>query len=113
MPFLHRFGKGGTLRVFYAAAWRTVGFGFHKGNKGILEWSRNFCEWLDNWTFYRPYGEIRRSIDSRFVNLTHHEPFWLTTRFGSRVSLVKHAPAIVQRAVVRRSAGMVGTCRKA
>ena len=112
VPLLHRFGKGTGLRVFYAAAWRTLGFGFHKQNKGIFEWSRNFCDWLDQWTFYRPYGEIRRALDSRFVDLTHHESFWLSTRFGSRLALLKHAAPILQRALVRRWAGMVATCRK-
>jgi len=112
VPFLHRFGKGTRLRIVYAALWRTAGFGFHKGDKGILEWSRNFCDWLDKWTFYRPYSEIRRGLDSRFVEVTHHEAFWLTTRFGSRVPLINLTPSSLQRAIVRRWAGMVATCRK-
>ncbi len=112
VPFLHRFGKGTRLRVLYAAVWRFAGFGFHKGDKGIFEWSRNFCDWLDKWTYYRTYQEIRRAFDSRFVNFAHHEPLWLTTRFGSRLPLLKQAPSSVQTAIVRRWAGMVGTCRK-
>lgn len=113
VPLLHRFRKGTTrLRVVYAAAWRAAGFGFHKENKGILEWSQNFCLWLDRWTFYRPYGEIRRALDGRFVEVTHHEAFWLTTRFGARLPLLRYAPSRFQRALVRRWAGMVATCRK-
>lgn len=112
VPLMHRFRKGTRARVYYAAAWRSAGFGFHKGTKGILQWSRDFCQWLDDWTFYRPYSEIRRAFDSRFVDFSHHEPFWLTTRFGTRLPLLLHLPPALQRTVVRRWAGMVATCRK-
>jgi SAM-dependent methyltransferase len=112
VPLMHRFPKGTGLRVYYAAAWRALGFGFHKGGKSVMAWSRDFCDWLDRWTFYRSYAEIRRAFDARFVDFTHHEPFWLETRFGARVPLVKRLPAFARRALVRRWAGMVATCRK-
>jgi SAM-dependent methyltransferase len=112
VPLMHRFGKGTRLRVYYAAAWRAAGFGFHKGTKSVMTWSRDFCDWLDRWTFYRSYAEIRRGLDARFTDLTHHEAYWLATRFGSRVPMLNVLPAAAQRQVVRRWAGMVATCRK-
>ncbi|TFG92627.1 MAG: class I SAM-dependent methyltransferase [Syntrophobacterales bacterium] len=42
IPFLHWFPKGSKLRVYYAAAIRALGFGYHKEGKGVMQWSRDF-----------------------------------------------------------------------
>src|ERR1035437_5481289 len=52
VPFLHWFQKGSHVRVYYAAAFRALGFGHYKGAKSIMGWSREFCQWLDKWTHY-------------------------------------------------------------
>ena len=53
IPFLHWFPKGSDPRVYYAAACRFFGLGYHKKNKTYIQWTQDSCEWLDNWTYYR------------------------------------------------------------
>lgn len=113
IPFLHWFSKGSRARVWYAALLRGLGLGSHKGTKGVLQWSRDACEWLDAWTHYRSYAEVREMFDRRFDNFTHHEAAWLAARFPRRPWIARALPRRAQALVVRKGAGMVVTCRKA
>lgn len=92
IPFLHWFPKGSKNRVYYAAFLRLLGMGHFKGDKSILQWSRDFCEWLDQWTWYRNYRDISTAFDKCFVKLTHIEEIWLRDRLDKKAIIVGWLP---------------------
>jgi SAM-dependent methyltransferase len=102
IPFLHWFPKG-TTRVYYAALLRTLGLGAHTEGKTIMQWSRDFCEWLDQWTYYRPLSEIHEQFNRLIGPTEHAEEEWLRARFGGRFNV--GSPAL-QRFIVRKMAGL-------
>jgi SAM-dependent methyltransferase len=107
IPFLHRFPKDSRLRVWYAACLRVMGLGYHKKQKGVMAWSRDFCEWLDRWTHYRTYDVIRAAFLRQFDSIEHHESDWLLSRLGSRGGLARLLPTWARAFVVRKATGMV------
>lgn len=110
IPFLHWFPKKSYLRVYYAAAWRSFGFGYHKENKSVMNWSQYWCDWLDKWTYYRTKQEISFTYDKYFCNLVHIEDYWLKLRFGERriVAIpVTSLPISIQQLFVRKLGGLV------
>ena len=107
VPFLHWFPKGSRSRVYFAAAFRGLGFGHYKGNKSVMSWSQEFCHWLDKWTWYRSPGEIRVAFGKHFAETQPLEDYWLRARFGSRHPIVNYLPRVVQRFVVRKLGGRV------
>ena len=113
IPLLHRFPKRSAARVYYAALLRILGFGRFTENKTIMRWSRDFCEWLDEWTFYRPYPELAANFAAYFSRLEHLESDWLVTRLGPRARFVSWCPAPLQRLVVSKLSGRVFVCTKA
>lgn len=110
IPFLHRFPKGTTPRIYYALLMRAMGFGFHKKNKSRLQWARDFCGWLDKWTVYRSYDTIAQAYGKFFLPMKHIEDDWLDKRLGA---IVRPIPASLKRLFSRKMAGMVFTCTKA
>jgi SAM-dependent methyltransferase len=112
LPFLHWFPRESKLRTWYAGACRALGFGYNKDRKPIWQWSRDACRWIDEWTYYRTYKDLQKIFARGFIEFQHHEAYWLTTRFGENNPLIRRAPKSLQIAVVRKWAGMVGTCRK-
>ncbi|MDK9704685.1 MAG: class I SAM-dependent methyltransferase [Sulfuritalea sp.] len=112
VPFLHWFPKGSRSRVYYAAACRTLGLGYFKGNKSIMRWSQDFCEWLDTWTHYRTQGEIELAYKKYFCDVTHIEDYWLQQRLGRRKIIATWLPASTQKLVVRKLAGLIFVARK-
>jgi SAM-dependent methyltransferase len=112
ISFLHWFPKGSRLRVYYAAIFRILGFGYHKGNKGVMRWSKDFCDWLDKWTWYRSPAEIQSAYDKYFTATQHIEDYWLRQRVGVGKTMVNYLPATVQQLVVRKFVGLVFTSRK-
>ncbi len=113
IPFLHWFPKGSRSRVYYAAAVRTVGFGYHKGEKGVMRWSQEFCEWLDEWTHYRTRQEIDSTYHKFFCEIWHIEEYWLQRRLAGREKITAWLPPSTQRLMVRKLAGLVFVARKA
>jgi SAM-dependent methyltransferase len=113
IPYLHWFPKGSKVRIYYAAFLRALGMGHFKSGKSILHWSRNFCKWLDQWTWYRSYREIRAAFDKHFVDLTHIEDNWLQERLGQRTATIGWLPKQMRRWMVRKLAGLVFICTKA
>lgn len=103
IPFLHRFPKRSAPRVYYAAALRSLGLGYHTSGKSVMQWSSNFCAWLDNWTHYRNSDEIRAAFNRHFESTAHIEERWLERRLGRAIGL----PSSVQRFVVRKMVGLV------
>jgi SAM-dependent methyltransferase len=112
VPFLHWFLKGSRPRVYYAAAFRVFGFGYHKGNKGVVRWSEDFSIWLDKWTWYRSLAEIQSAYHKYFVEIRHIEDHWLRQRLGARKIISNCLPKIVQQYVVRKLGGLVFVSRK-
>ena len=112
IPLLHWFPKGSKNRVYYAAFLRAFGMGHHKGNKYILQWSRDFCEWIDQWTWYRSLREIHTAFEKRFVRLTHIEEQWLQIRYGQRAMIIGWLPMQIRQWVVRKVGGLVFICTK-
>lgn len=111
VPFLHRFRKGTRARVWYAAFFRGIGFGYHKKDKSVWRWSQDFCDWLDAWTHYRPYSEIRASFLRRFFEIEHYEAHWLSKRLASRAPLLERLPVGARRWFVRKMMGLVFVAR--
>lgn len=112
IPFLHWFSKGGRVRVYYAAAWRAIGIGYHKGDKSIMCWSQDFCEWLDKWTFYRTQQDIDATYNKYFCDIQHIEEYWLKLRLGRRKMIATWLPVKLQQFAVRKLSTMVFVARK-
>ena len=109
VPFLHWFPKQSTFRIYYALLWRSIGFGNFTESKSRLQWSKDFCTWLDQWTTYRSYEEIAIVYSKYFMPMQHIEDHWLENRLGS---MARPFPTPLQRLFVRKMAGMVFTCTK-
>lgn len=104
IPFLHWFPKNFNARIYYAALLRGLGFGYFKKEKTIMNWSRDFCAWLDRWTYYRSLTEIHTHFDRIFWETRHAEEDWLHARFDCRFNCI---PKSFQRMIVRKMAGLV------
>ena len=66
VPFLHRFRRGSRARLIYATAARALGTGYFTEGKSRVQWARDFCDWIDAYTCYRPRREVKRMIRERF-----------------------------------------------
>lgn len=112
IPFLHWFPKGSHPRVYYAAFLRVLGLGYFKAGKWIYQWSTDFCDWLDRWTWYRSHNEIRSAFEKYFVQIEHIEDHWLERRLHDKAFFVLWLPRGARQSFVRKMAGLVFTCRK-
>lgn len=112
IPFLHWFPKKSRARIYYAAGLRILGFGYHKGNKSVIRWSQDFCDWLDKWTYYRTQQEISSTYSKYFYDIKHIEDHWLQLRLGGRKSLVAWLPVSTRKLIVKKLGGMVFVARK-
>jgi len=106
IPFLHWFRVGGRFRVYYAAFFRTIGFGYFTKDKSIMQWSRNFCEWLDKWTHYRSRVEIENCFAVSFLRPVRLEHSWLDFRLNENI-LLRWIPVPLKFFLVRKFAGLV------
>ncbi len=107
VPFLHWFPKGSALRIHYAHLARLAGLGHHKENKRPRQWASDFCQWLDDWTYYREYPQIVATFERHLSDFNHLEVDWFHTRFG-------HAnwPAWLCRFIARKWGHMTIEARK-
>jgi SAM-dependent methyltransferase len=112
IPFLHWFPKGSRPRVYYAMSLRAMGLGYFKAGKGIHQWSADFCDWLDKWTWYRGYKEIRSAFQKYFIETQHIEDHWLEQRLQDRAFVVMWLPRSAKQIFVRTMAGLVFICSK-
>jgi SAM-dependent methyltransferase len=114
IPFLHWFPKGNSARIYYATALRACGMGQYKKDKSLMQWSSDVCEYLDRWTHYRSYDEIRAAFGRQFIDFEHIEADWLDRRLdGTRLRPLQGLlPPAVKRLVARKLAGMVFVCRR-
>jgi SAM-dependent methyltransferase len=112
IPFLHWFPKYSQPRVYYAAAWRVLGFGLLKKDKTVMQWSRDFCEYIDRWTHYRTRREIDAAFNRRFSDLRHIEDEWLRRRLGRRKNLASWLPAAIQKTAATKLGCLVSVAHK-
>lgn len=109
VPFLHWFPKRSALRIYYALAWRSMGFGYFTEGKSRVQWSKDFCDWIDRWTVYRSYTEISAAYGKYFSPMQHIEDDWLSCRLRSSPRPI---PKWLKRLFVNKMAGLVFTCVK-
>lgn len=112
IPFLHWFPKGTQGRVYYAALLRALGLGHHKGNKSVMQWSQDFCIWLDKWTWYRSNNEINKAYEKYFININHIEDIYLTKRLEKKHILFAWLPKKIMQLLVTKLGGQVFVCTK-
>jgi SAM-dependent methyltransferase len=107
VPFLHRFAKGTSARVYFMYALSFMGFGVRKG-RARLAWCRWTCEYLDKWLHYRTLPQLRAAYGTRFGAFAHIEDAWL----AARVPRAKAAPAFLRTFIARKFATLAFTCVK-
>lgn len=112
IPFLHWFPKKSRARVYYAAVFRLIGFGYFKDDRTAMSWSRDTCEWLDQWTFYKARQYINCAYSKYFCEVQHFEDYWLHQRLRNRYIIIAWLPVTFQRLVVRKLGGMIFTAKK-
>ena len=112
IPLLHWFPKASGPRVYYAAMLRAFGFGYFKQGKSIWNWSRDICEWLDKWTFYRSRQTISQAYLAYFTRLSHIEDHWLQARLGTKGPLATCFPARAQKLIARKLGTLVFVASK-
>ena len=104
IPFLHWFPKKTNARIYYTALLRSLGLGYFTKGKTIMGWSRDFCTWLDRWTYYRSLAEIHAHFGRIIGQTRHAEEDLLHARFDGRLDGL---PRSLQRLIVRKMAGLV------
>jgi SAM-dependent methyltransferase len=108
IPFLHWFPKHSSTRLYYAWICRAAGAGYHKENKSWWQWSKDFCKYLDDWTHYRSFADIRREY-KRFFDITFIEPDWLDRRAPRIASSL---PDFIKTVIVRKLGMLVFEAQK-
>lgn len=109
IPFIHWFGKGNRARVYYALPFHVLGIcGGRVRTMPLMQGCEWTAEWLDKWTFYRPYSEIRDTFARHLSAPEHMEAHWLAVRKPHAAWL----PAVVRSFITRKWSGMVFTCQK-
>jgi hypothetical protein len=68
-----------------------------------MQWSREFCTWLDLWTHYRSLAELHRAFGRHFAMTEHIEREW----FIARLPVGRYLPPLLQQFVARKAAGIV------
>jgi SAM-dependent methyltransferase len=65
IPLAHRLPPG-RARTGYTLALRALGLGYHR-DLPPRAWTARALEWIDAYTFYRPYAEVARVFGKRFL----------------------------------------------
>lgn len=120
IPFLHRFRKGSTVRLYYAWLLRSLGCGYHTQGKSRYRWAADFCDWLDNYTHYRPMAELNRLFAQAFACNTFIEYDYVLYRLArsgrlARLSSFLTTPGwrSLLNGLFRRAGGLVIYSQKA
>jgi len=106
IPLAHRFAKHPKIGYLWILSWRSLGFGYHKGNKGKQQWAKDTQHWLNHYCIYRPKKEIMRSfsehglspkgIESEYIKFRGLPLFtpWMMRKLGGMVLLSTKSAAM-------------------
>src|ERR1017187_470373 len=113
VPMIHWLSKDSAVRYPYMCFMRTLGFGYFKAGKPKRIWARDFINWLDRYTFYRPQEEIEAQFNKAGLPMHHIEEDYIAFRLsrlgfsglGSRAC--SHLLRPLTRLACRRLGGLV------
>jgi SAM-dependent methyltransferase len=105
IPFLHWFPKASIPRIYYAFLLRSLGMGSFHGDKSPMQWSKDICVWLDEWTHYRTPAEIHRQYSALFSDVRSIEVELLQKRLGNRYQKISWLPKWLQQTLTKKFAG--------
>jgi SAM-dependent methyltransferase len=80
IPLVHWFPKRSRIVYLWLLFFRTLGFGYHKGDKSNAKWAADFQTWLAEYTFYRSRREIKRILEAEFAQMQPLEDDYLAFR---------------------------------
>jgi len=112
VPCIHWFQKQSRLRIYYGMFFRMFGLGYHTKDKGFFQWSKDFCDWLDKWTHYRPYSEICEVYNKYFGDIRHIEDQWLDKRYAKKHPWIRYMPIRLKQILARKLGHLVFVCTK-
>jgi SAM-dependent methyltransferase len=118
IPFVHWFSSGSRFRLYYAAALRAVGLGYHKKvGKSPLEWARHYLSWIDKYTVYHDRATIFMSFNKYFsFRLIENEyiKFRLRSSGKNKLSRLFEVPIVdpIGCRLFRRLSGLVILAQK-
>jgi len=97
IPFAHWFAKNSKWRYPYMRLMRGLGLGYFKKDKSQRQWVLNFMDWLDMYTVYRSYTDIRQLfIKNKFV-IGHCEDDYINYRLKKKGL---NLPFLLQKSVI-------------
>lgn len=121
VPFLHNFKSGGRLRTTYARTWFKLGLGYHHAQRDAGEWADYVCNWVDQYTVYRPKRVVLEMLERRLGTVRFGEDAYLRYRLRHAglplkplVLGVAGMPPVsaLLRGIYRKRGGVVLTVRK-
>ena len=66
IPFTHWFAQDSKLRWWYTLTLRKLGVSFHRQRAEPREWTNIYLDWIDQWTFYKPFSKVRILFERYF-----------------------------------------------
>ena len=79
IPMSHWWPAGSRSRFLWVRTGRILGLGYHKGGKSLTQWTTDSVDYLDNWTVYRSFHQIKTRTAIHF-KLTNAEPSYIRFR---------------------------------
>lgn len=99
IPLAHRLAPR-RARMLYTLALRTAGLGDNKGEPP-REWTRRKLEWLDAYTHYRPYSEVRGAFEG-YALVGREADYCRFRAEGTRMRALLNCHDTLQSRVFRR-----------
>ena len=97
---------------------RSLGFGYFTAHKSRSQWASDFLDWLDKYTFYRPYDEIWQSFSHQFPRISRIEDEYLAYRLRdcnqARLAIVVRLPGFNHSVkwLYKKLGGLAVLCEK-
>jgi len=91
VPFSHWFPQGSKARYAYTYALRRMGLGYNKGKMTVAEWTTDNLDWMDRYTFYKPFSDILAAFTTHF-SVETREADYISYRVGRNPILGPLAP---------------------
>jgi SAM-dependent methyltransferase len=118
VPMVHWIPKQSRFRYYWLLLFRSMGFGYHKGDKTRRQWSTDFHQWLNDYTHYRNRREINDTRGIVFDKVEPLEDDYMSYRLNLKGlsalgSFVRYPVAnSLARFACRKLAGLVLVARK-